>query len=913
MAKRLVGQGRLVSNGGTKQLVDESGAPFPPAPAGKMHLQERAHAEDRSQGFLVYEVDVCPECEGSGCKLCKWEGVFEGEVPHWAAARRPEVYVSCCFCGKDLTDALSQERGYGPVCAGKYGMLFDTTAPQVDDLLERMTNMALVTSSERRHVADDAASCYQQDKKLAAKRLAYLLSFVTSNEETDAQLRALEGLGFRSMAGLIACERGSVAVQQASKRKCEVSLIDTRYGRQIAVRTPCKPKGDGMERERELPGRRWDPKLRVVRYPVTSWDAVAEWVLAYFPLSELPERPDAEIAAALEVEKAKPPKQKEVVRLSLLSKRIAIESPYNRNFVEQVRGEPGRVWMCLECGKRAKPKCEDHPKGTHVWAVPLDRADRIKALVKEHYPNADHFVSPQLAEALAAEDKKMQAAHSPVAPVVDLPGGQLYPFQGSGVRYLEAANGNAIIADEQGLGKTVQAIAYVSRNINVKRGEMVLYVVPANVKYNWASEILHWLAGTELNDTKLLRRIRREGCVRINDVEVSVLSGRPKKDGTLPLKSGHPVAQHVIVNYDILSAWKELLMAPGYSVVIADEAQNLKNQKAARTKAFEEIVENVTRRVFLTGTPVLNRPKDLWNLLRMIDEETWGNFFQFHQRYTNAQQKWAGRSQGFVWDFSGASNTEELHDRLDGHQWVRRLKSEVLAELPEKQRHIVSLDIPDKDRRIYERVERECAKMMPMGGGKLMAAKDMDGGQRQMVLAQITRLRVAAGAAKVAATCSWLEDLVESVGKVVVFAHHQHMVEALVEHFDALKIDGSVSAAQRAEAVAQFQSDPKVRVIVCSIQAASVGITLTAASHVVLTERVWRAKDHDQAEDRIHRIGQDKQVTAWYLDVPETFDEAMRAINDWKAKVADQIVDGVGVDGEDRSLQLALDYLTRQD
>lgn len=908
MAKRLLGNGKATS------------FPHPP-PMGKVYLEERAHPEDRSQGFVVYEVDACPECEGTGCKRCNWDGVFEGEVPAWAqraweneVARRPELMINCCFCGKDLTDALSQERGYGPKCAAKYGMLFDTTAPPADDLLERMTYAAQVTHSERRHVADNAASCYQENKKLAAKRLAYLLSFVSTREETDAQLQALEGLGFRAMASLIATERDSVAVRQASKRKCEVSLIDTKYGRQIAVRTPCKPKGDGMARERELPGRRWDPQLRVVRYPVTSWDAVVEWVLTYYPLSEIPERPDAEIAAALEVqalEDAKP-KKKEVVRLSLLSKRIAIESPYNRRFVEKVRSEPDRRWMCLECGKPARPKCDDHPDGTHVWTVPLDRADHIKSLVKEHYPNADHFVSPQLAEALAVEDKKVQAAHSPVAPILDLPGGQLYPFQGSGVRYLEAAEGNAIIADEQGLGKTVQAIAYVSRNINVQGGEMVLYVVPSNVKYNWASEILHWLAGTPLNDTKLLRRIRREGVVRINDVEVSVLSGRPKKDGTLPKKSGHPVAQHVIINYDILSAWKELLMAPGYSLVVADEAHNLKNPDAARTKAFEAIIENVSKRMFLTGTPVLNRPKDLWNLLKMIDPETWGNFFRFHSRYTNADRKWAGRNRGFVWDFNGASNMAELHDRLDGHQWIRRLKKDVLTELPEKLRHIVPLEINDKERRAYERVERQCAKMLPMADGRVMAASDMDGEQRALVIAQITKLRVAAGAAKVAAVCDWVTDLVESVGKVVVFAHHQAVINELVERFDALKIDGSVSPAQRAEIVAEYQTNPNRRVIVCSIKGASVGITLTEASHVVLAERVWRAKDHDQAEDRIHRIGQSKQVTAWYLDVPETFDEAMRAINEWKAQVADQIVDGVDSDGTDHSLQAALDYLAER-
>lgn len=827
---------------------------------------------------------------------------------HDETERRPEIQVNCCFCGKDLTDALSQERGYGPICASKYGMLFDTTQPQADDLADRMNDAAEATSPERRHVADNARDCYASDKKLAAKRLAWLLSFVTSDNETDAQLRALEGLGFQAMAGLIAFERGSVAVRQASKRKCQVSVIDTPWGRQMAVKTPCKPKADGCERERELPGRRWDSKLGVVRYPLTSWDQVAEWVLTYFPMSELPERPTAEIEAAKDEEEAKAKaeaakaEEPEVVRLSLLSRRVAIESPYNYDFVEAVKALPNRLWMCLECGKAAKPKCEDHPKGRHVWTVPLDRADEVKALVKKHYPDALHRCTRQLVEALNVEGKKVKAAEASVAPVMELPGGTLYPFQSAGVRYLEVSDGRAIIADEQGLGKTVQAIAYARRNVNLDGGDMVLYVVPSNVKFNWASELFHWLEGTPLNDTKLLRRIRREGCVRVGNTEVSVLSGRPKKDGTLPKKSGSPVAQHVIVNYDILSAWKELLKAAGYSLVVADEAHNLKNQKAARSKAFEEIVEKTDKLVFLTGTPVLNRPKDLWNLLRLLDPETWGNFFKFHKRYTNAHHN------GYGWDFSGAANTSELHSRLDGHQWIRRLKANVLKDLPSKQRTVVSLDISDQDRRAYERVERECAKMLPSAGGRVTALKDMDSDERAVVLAQITRLRVAAGEAKVNAVCDWVEDLVESVGKVVVFAHHKSVVSALTERFNALKIDGSVPAGKRAEVVAEFQDNPEAKVIVCSIQAASIGITLTAAHHVVLAERVWRAKDHDQAEDRVHRIGQDQQVTAWYLDVPDTFDDAMRAINDWKARVADEIVDGTNGDPAGGALQAAVDY-----
>jgi len=814
---------------------------------------------------------------------------------------RQDIAVNCCFCGRDLTDALSQERGYGPICAAKYGMLFDTTDDFADDLDERMADAVEYTTEDRRHVAVNAKDCYREDKKLAAKRLAYLLSYVTGISETAAQLLALEGLGFRALAGIIAAERGSSAVTHVTKKKAEMGVYDTRFGQRLFLRTPVKPKGTSWDEMVGITGRRWDRDARCNSFPLYQWDDLVAWVKRYYPLSDVPEKP-AEVEA--DKAKARTPEptavKEEVVRLSLLSKRIAIESPYNQGFVNEVRALPNRKWMCLECGAAAKPKCETHPDGQHVWTVPLDQAEHIKRMIKQYFPKAKHVVSRALAEALDQQDKKIRLAHSKLSPVMDLPGGQLYPFQGAGVIYLEASDGRAILADEQGLGKTVQAIAYAKRNIRFEQGETVLYVVPANVKFNWASEIAHWLGGAKLNDSKILRQLRRTGYISINGVEISVISGKPSKG------MGRPVAQHVVINYDLLSAWEDLLKAANYTMVVADEAQNLKNQKAARTKSFEHIAKKIDRRVLLTGTPVLNRPKDLWNLLKIVDPLTWGNYFQFHQRYTNAKHN------GFGWDFSGAANMTELHERLDGHQWIRRLKKDVLTELPEKIRHIVPLEISDSDRRAYERVERDCADILPRADGKLLSVKDMDTESRDVVLAQITRLRKAAALAKIKAAGDWIEDLVESVGKVVVFAHHQKVVEALVERFDALRIDGGTAAGARTQAVQDFQNDPSQRVIVCSIKAASAGITLTAASHVVLVERVWRAKDHSQAEDRIHRIGQTEQATAWYLDADDTFDVAMRAVNDWKDSVADAIVDGTEVGETQGALQMALDYFSEK-
>jgi SWI/SNF-related matrix-associated actin-dependent regulator 1 of chromatin subfamily A len=783
---------------------------------------------------------------------------------------------SCCFCGRDLTDALSQERGYGPICAEKYHMLFDTTDDPTSDADAMVESAILETSVERRHVAE-GVRCWHEDKKLAAKRLAYLLSFITPRSETDAQLKALAAIGFTATAGVIALTRGSAAVHFASKKEARIEVRDLgRWGTLVCLFTPEKLCDEALNEIRKIPGRWWRYEIMANTFPLSSWDQAMAWTRKWFPLTPIPAKVEEE-------EPVPPPKEEvvikeQIVHLDLCGKRIQVESPYSAEFVSEIKEIPSRQWTCLECGAPARPKCEDHPKAKHGWTLPLDRSFSLQELVKHHYPTAQVVISPALAEAFKVQNAKVEAAMTLAAREdLSLPGGKPYPFQVVGVRYLEAANGRAIVSDEQGLGKTLQALAYVARN--VPREEKVLYVVPSNVKFNWVSEIAHWLGGAPLSDSTILKTARKMGKVTVGEEEIAVLNGgAPSLDR---------LARHTIINYDALAKWEEVLVAAQFKTVVADEAHYLKNEKSGRSKAFAAIVNSASRRILLTGTPVLNRPRDVWNLLKTIDEETWGNFFKFAQRYCAA---WKDR---YGWKFDGASNLEELHDRLNGHQWIRRLKSDVLTELPEKVRHTVALEIGDKERKAYARVEKDGAKFFHESG-HLVADGDSD--VKSQVLAHITKLRVACGQAKVAAAGDWIQDLVDSCGKVVVFARHTEVIDTLAHRFGGLKIDGSVPSAKRAEIVAKFQSDPNAQVIVCSIEAASVGITLTAAQHLVFVERVWRAGDHQQAEDRIHRIGQKGQATIWYLDVPETFDEALKEIVDWKAEKANQITEGGSLD-----------------
>jgi SNF2 family DNA or RNA helicase len=244
-----------------------------------------------------------------------------------------------------------------------------------------------------------------------------------------------------------------------------------------------------------------------------------------------------------------------------------------------------------------------------------------------------------------------------------------------------------------------------------------------------------------------------------------VLKGRPSKAKREKLLKDptSAVATHTIINWDILTSWKEVLKAAGFSIVIGDEAHRISNEKSGRSKAFAHVVDadeegyqGIDKVILLTGTPILNRPKNLWNLLKTVAADVWGNFFRFMKRYAGAYQtKWG-------WNFEGSSNEEELHDRLNGHIWIRRLKSEVLKDLPPKQKHEVLLNIDGAARRAYEEAESH-ARVTYNESGNLAVSSDFE-----CVLEAITMLRVAIGQAKIEAATDWIRDLRDSVGKVVV-------------------------------------------------------------------------------------------------------------------------------------------------
>lgn len=444
------------------------------------------------------------------------------------------------------------------------------------------------------------------------------------------------------------------------------------------------------------------------------------------------------------------------------------------------------------------------------------------------------------------------------APDVDLPcpeGLEYLGYQRAGIAYA-LAKGSCLIADEMGLGKTVQAIGVVNAASYV---HSVLVVCPASLKLNWQRE---WEKWTTRNHT------------------VTVYPS--KGDVT-------------IINYEQL---KKLPDSQEWDLLVCDEAHYAKNPKSARTKLVQAIARRCKRKLLLTGTPILNKPVELFPLLQIVAPETFdpagfvkgvakqagegAGFFRFAKRYCDAHEEWHGRTKH--WEFGGASNLPELQEKLRSTCMVRRLKTDVLTELPPKRRRIVILESAggEWDSDVSELADDYETALTQLTSGKV-------------AFEQLSKARHAQGLEKVEPAIEHIRAALDGGSqKVIVFAHHADVIDGLatgLEDFGAVVVTGAVDMVRRQAAVDRFQNDPTCRVFLGSIGAAGVGLTLTASAHVIFVEGSWRPADMTQAEDRAHRIGQRESVLVEVLCLDGTLDAKMMRMVQEKQEIADLALD----------------------
>jgi len=443
---------------------------------------------------------------------------------------------------------------------------------------------------------------------------------------------------------------------------------------------------------------------------------------------------------------------------------------------------------------------------------------------------------------------RIYTSYKKVETIADVPASaldkRLFPYQVDGVRMLQT--GYRLLADEQGLGKTCMTLQFLM--LNKDKYKRILICCPATLKLNWRKEILMW------TDAK--------------PSDIQILTG------STPFEVN---AKFAIINYDILPYWAHYLASLQFDFICSDECHYIQNSTAKRTRAFMKIASKAKDTLFISGTPFTSRPMQMYNALHCIAPRIFRDQQDFGMRFCDPKRE------GMKWSFKGASNMDVLHDIIKDGICIRRLKEDVLTELPEKMRIVVPIatDIADlrKDPEAFSRItemERQIAH----------AKNYLSTLEWQKQIAYLRKRREIGG---------WVEDFLSSGRKLVVFATHKMTLDDLQSKFGdiAVRIDGDTSMRERDKAVEAFQHNPKVKLLLGNIKAAGVGLTLTAASDVLITEFPWTCAEVLQSEDRIHRIGQRNAAKIWFMCCPNTIDDRLMEIVNRKAATHRRIFDGV--------------------
>ena len=428
-----------------------------------------------------------------------------------------------------------------------------------------------------------------------------------------------------------------------------------------------------------------------------------------------------------------------------------------------------------------------------------------------------------------------------------LPSGFSYlPYQIAGVEFLKEHK-KVLLADQPGLGKSCITIGLINECPEIWN---VLILCPASLRLNWEQELQKWL---------------------IDDI------GRIE-----------------VVSYD--SAWREQnfsrLSSENWDLIVMDEAQYVKDGKSKRSMAAQSLAISVPRVVLLTGTPVDNVPSDLFPLLHTLRPKMFPDFTQFAIRYCGAflQEIYVKGRQKKVWNTSGSSNEEELQDILRSTLMIRRLKKDVLPQLPKKIRQIIEIENAEKAVKAEDKAWKsvckevgydEALKQLEDGAG--VAFNAMAGARKEVALA------------KVPYVLDFVENLLKSIDKLIIFAHHKDVVSALMEGlkvYNPVRLVGGMNDKDKNASVVSFQNDQSVKVFVGNIKAAGVGLTLTASSTVVFAEVVGVPAQMEQAEDRCCRIGATvDSILVYHIVLNGSLDVKMVRKLVEKQSTADKILD----------------------
>ena len=445
----------------------------------------------------------------------------------------------------------------------------------------------------------------------------------------------------------------------------------------------------------------------------------------------------------------------------------------------------------------------------------------------------------------------------------------LYRFQKQGIIFGIKKFSRLLIADEMGVGKTVQAIGL---SCLYQKDWPVLVICPSSLKFAWRDEINLWLSDIlEKDDVQVIRH---------------------SKNGFKLDK------KYYIISYDLSVRMIDKIIKKKFNYIIADEAHYLKSKSAKRTMCLTPILQRSKRVVLLTGTPILAKPMEIYPLLHILRPDKFKGFKEFGTRYCDPKMLPYG-----LIDWSGSSNSRELNSILN-RLMIRRLKKDVLSQLPPKKRQKIEIATDSKViKKLKIFMEKSSKKFEELLGTQIeldklgidlnelnpdkekeknteknKENKDISEEKEDTLLNKFNKAYSMTGEAKLPGIKDYVNYLVDNSCKFLIFAHHTEVLDAIEDEIiqdkiGYIRIDGKVQIEKRQELVNKFQTDEECLVAILSITACATGLTLTKASTVVFAELHFTPSIMIQAEDRAHRIGQDAGcVNIHYLVGEDTLD-----------------------------------------
>lgn len=509
----------------------------------------------------------------------------------------------------------------------------------------------------------------------------------------------------------------------------------------------------------------------------------------------------------------------------------------------------------------------------------------------------------RLAEVLRLKAEKLIVPEEPY----DFMKIQPYPYQKQAVQFFEINNGISILGDQPGVGKTCSAFTYAA-----KHKYKTLIICPASLKLSWRNEILKFTNEKAFiykfkpkKKSKMTAYTKEESLFHIINYESletylkleykHVCKGKKlipgegmkncdteiidlnKKHKECPICKNQNSFRSRIIGYKCFTDDFDQYIDPQeYDLIVIDEFHRIKEKKTGWTQIIKEAFRDVVpRKLLLSGTAIKSRPSEFFMGLNFLDPKTWNNQHEFGVRYC------AGFEDTFGWKYDGASNLEELYERMSPI-FLRRLKKDVLKHLPPKTYTRIPLELTPEEYREYNKLLENCVKIID---GKEV---------KDSYLETVLKLKLFLAKCKLKRVSEFIQDTVDSGEKMVMMSDFQEIAESIKKEFGDVAVlhTGGMSDINKQESVDKFQNDKKVKIFSGMIIASGVGITLTAASKLMFMGFAWTPSDMEQAEDRIHRASTTHDhieiLTPYFVD---TIEEDILELLDEKAQIVGRVLD----------------------